>query len=78
MADDLTTPKTVPNAVVRGWQAVRAAQGAAAEDDLAAGESYPISDTLADLRHLADARGLDWEELLYGAVTHYDAERGDA
>ena len=37
-----------------------------------------MGDLVADLRHLAAARGLDWERVSALASLHYAAERGDA
>lgn len=78
MPDSLTDEATVPNARAR---ARRAAAGAYGDDahsglaDLYRGESYPLSDLIADLLHLGEQLDHDADELIDSARRHYEAER---
>lgn len=77
MPDDLTDKNTVPDAQERGLQAVRAAQGGNAYRDVILHHDLtPISDTIADLLHLAELGDGLASQVIASALTHYEAERG--
>jgi hypothetical protein len=78
MADDLTTEETVPEAIAHAKQAIFYAHGGAAlTDAISHDQSYPISDLIADLLHLAEDRGHTSDDVIAQAIRHYEAERAD-
>lgn len=74
MSDDLTTVETVPNACERAERALRACD-ATALGDYFQGQSYPVSDLIADLLHFGERGGFSAEALIESALGHYESER---
>ncbi len=70
---------TIADRVKRAGRALRSPYLTLAHDwDPETEQRTALVDLLADLRHWADARGVDWHEALCGAYGHYWAEKSDA
>jgi hypothetical protein len=75
MNDGLETPDDIADCIERALNALTLSQGQAGLEDLIHGESYPISDLICNLLHLAQDHGFDPDDVIESALHHYEAGR---